>query len=679
MEHELEKTSSCEILNSEIEKAFLQVGILTFTYFPQEKIMEASNSFADFFKCPHHFENMPQSLADALIHPDDHIALSQLAEEIDKGTVNVCANLRTQSGYLSRVTIVASEFDENNKIKKTIGIVQPLNDQVRAGKAVESLSSDYASVYFIDLEKDKIFPQRLSNDIEKEFGAVFRNNPPYEVAVKSYIEHCVVESEKKEMLSLTSIENLKKLFKDKDVFIHDYRIERNGELRICRMKAVDLSDGDELKYISMGFSDMTMLKTAELEQYAFVDPVTGGNNYLSFKKKVKNVNKPGAFISLDIRNFKIVNTVCGVERGDQTIQYIWKVCNNFCEGEAVCGHVNADHFVMYFPGISEKTVIRITEMITYALLELSTELEIPKLIPYFGVTQWSEKKDIESAFSETTVAKHSAKTLKDLNYVFYSDEETKKILFEKSLEDKFNSDLNKGRFKVWYQPKYNPVTNKMTGAEALVRWQNEDNTFLPPIKFIPLFESDGLIKTLDEYVFTTVCKMQKQRELNGEKLIPISINLSRASIYFGDIVRRYKKISQNIGISPKYVPIEITETAAVANEDVLHTMERFHQEGFPIFIDDFGTGYSSLSTLNSFHFDNLKIDKSLIDYIGDYRGDKLLEHTIGLSKDLGMQITAEGVESIEQIEFLKNLGCDNIQGYYYSKPLPFEEFQKLYK
>ncbi len=674
-----ESESTYGVSNEELEKAFLRVGILTFTYFPQEKIMQSSHSFSEFFDCPRVLTGMPYSLADVLIHKNDHIALFQIAEELDNGAESVSANLHTQKGHFSRVTLFVTEYDKNGKSKKCLGIVQRIDDQVRSGKTFESLSADFASVYYIDLEKNKVFPQRLSSDIEKEFGSALRANPPYEVIVNAYIDRCVIDAEKKEMKSLCSVENLKKQFKEKNTYIHDYRIEREGQLRLCRMKVVNLTEGQELKYFAMGFSDMTMEKTAELEQYAFIDPVTGGDNYYSFKKKVREVNKSGLFVSLDIKNFKIINTVCGVSRGDNAIEQIWKVCSNFCDGEAVCGHINADHFVMYFPQMEEETVKRIIQMISFSLLELSTELEIPKLNPYFGISKWDAEKDIESAFSETTVAKHIAKNLKDLNYAFYTNEETRKILFEKSLEDSFSADLNQEKFKVWYQPKYNPKTNEMTGAEALVRWEKGNKNFMSPDKFIPLFESDGLIKNLDEFVFRTVCKMQKERQNKGLKLVPVSINLSRASIYFGDIVRRYKRITQEIGISPLYVPIEITESAAVSNEDVLLVMEKFHKEGFPIFMDDFGTGYSSLSTLNAFHFDNLKIDKSLIDYIGDYRGDKLLEHTIGLSKDLGMQITAEGVESQAQLDFLKKLDCDNIQGFYYSKPLPFEDFYKIYK
>ena len=200
---------------------------------------------------------------------------------------------------------------------------------------------------------------------------------------------------------------------------------------------------------------------------------------------------------------------------------------------------------------------------------------------------------------------------------------------------------------------------------------------MSPAKFIPLFERDGLIRILDEYVFRDVCNKQMEWKRKGLGVIPVSINLSRASLYFESVVKQYHSIASEIGVDTELVPIEITESAAIDNENIKALADRFHSNGFPLMVDDFGAGYSSLATLNMKCFDTLKIDKSLIDYIGDFSGEKLLEHTIALAKDLGLYVTAEGVETEEQVDFLRKINCDSIQGYYYSKPLPEQEFKKL--
>ena len=242
---------------------------------------------------------------------------------------------------------------------------------------------------------------------------------------------------------------------------------------------------------------------------------------------------------------------------------------------------------------------------------------------------------------------------------------------------KIKHSLENNCFEVWYQPKYDPETERMVGAEGLIRWRDEKGNVIPPGKFIPLFERDGLIKVLDEYVFRKVCMQQLEWQKQGKEIIPVSINLSRASLYFDSVVSRYQQIADEIGVKTHLVPIEITESAAIDNDNIKGLADKFHDNGFPLLVDDFGSGYSSLATLNMKCFDTLKIDKSLIDYIGDFSGERLLEHTILLAKELGLCVTAEGVEREEQVDFLKQMKCDSIQGYYYSRPLPKEEFEKL--
>ena len=198
---------------------------------------------------------------------------------------------------------------------------------------------------------------------------------------------------------------------------------------------------------------------------------------------------------------------------------------------------------------------------------------------------------------------------------------------------------------------------------------------LSPGKFIPLFEKNGNITTLDEYVFRTVCEQQQKWLQNGATLYPISVNISRVSLYYSNVVDKYKEILGSFRLDPKYVPLEITESATIDNSDISSLIEQFHEAGFTLLLDDFGSGYSSLSSLNVMHFDTIKLDKSLIDYIGDENGEKLLLHITQLLQSFGMTITAEGVETSAQVEFLKNLHCDDIQGYFFSKPLPLTEFE----
>ena len=296
-----------------------------------------------------------------------------------------------------------------------------------------------------------------------------------------------------------------------------------------------------------------------------------------------------------------------------------------------------------------------------------------------GTYETSDHKDPEQIYGKAIQAKSLIKGLRTRHYAFYDDLDIDQISENHKIEDDFESGIQNKEFQVWYQPKVDPYTGNLLGAEALIRWIKQDGSLLPPSKFIPLFEKNGNIAALDEYVFRAVCEQQQKWQHDGIPLYPISVNISRISLYFGDIVQKYKDIIDSYHLDARYLPLEITESATVNNSEISSLIDQFHNAGFTLLLDDFGSGYSSLSSLNVMHFDTIKLDKSLIDYIGDSNGEKLLHSITHLAQSLGMSITAEGVETAKQVEFLKVEHCTDIQGYYFSKPLPVEQFVQFMK
>lgn len=245
------------------------------------------------------------------------------------------------------------------------------------------------------------------------------------------------------------------------------------------------------------------------------------------------------------------------------------------------------------------------------------------------------------------------------------------------MEERFEEAIAGEEFEVWYQPKYSVATRQIVGSEALVRWREKDGTMISPGRFIPLFEQNGMIAKLDEYMFRSVCRQQAEWIKAGGKIYPVSINLSRASLYQADIVDRYLGIIEENNISTSCVQLEITESTLEGKVDIRKLLENFRNKGIQILMDDFGTGYSSLSTLNMRCFDTLKLDKSLVDHIGEENGETLLKDVIGMGHHLGLHITAEGVEQEKQLAFLQENQCDDIQGFLFAKPMPKEEFETL--
>lgn len=266
-----------------------------------------------------------------------------------------------------------------------------------------------------------------------------------------------------------------------------------------------------------------------------------------------------------------------------------------------------------------------------------------------------------------------------VSVAYYDEKVVEKQERDDAIESAFESAIEKEDFEVWYQPKYSAKTKKIIGAEALIRWRGKDGKLIPPGEFIPLFEKDGLIPVLDEYVFKKVCCYQKKRQSDGDEIIPISVNLSRASMFRKDFVKNYIGIAGRVGIEPSVVPIEITESMAVKSISVKTFAEALIREGFSLHMDDFGSGYSSLASLQILRFDVIKLDKSLIDFIGTPGGESLIRHTVAFAKESGMSVVAEGVETEQQLKFLQSIGCDSIQGFYFSPPVSQGEFEQLLK
>ncbi len=427
---------------------------------------------------------------------------------------------------------------------------------------------------------------------------------------------------------------------------------------------------------SFAYVHSIRMQRRQLFRLAYVDPLTNGDNFACFKEKmVRHNGDCGFYVALDLQDFKLINNTCGVAKGDETLKEVWQIIQSSTHLGEFSAHVNADRFILFLRDKDRRTLEPRLVCLCQDISNLSTKLNIPRLFPLCGVYETTDHREVDQNYGNAVQAKYLVKGKRNKHYAFYDELDIKQLSEDRLMEDIFEDALKNREFQLWYQPKVDPVRGNILGAEALIRWKRPDGTMLSPGKFIPLFEKNGNITTLDEYVFRTVCAQQQKWQQAGTKLYPISVNISRVSLYYSNVVDKYREILSFFDLNPKYVPLEITESATIDNSDISSLIEQFHEAGFTLLLDDFGSGYSSLSSLNIMHFDTIKLDKSLIDYIGDQNGEKLLLHITQLLQSFGMTITAEGVETSDQVEFLKNLHCDDIQGYFFSKPLPIDEFE----
>ena len=257
----------------------------------------------------------------------------------------------------------------------------------------------------------------------------------------------------------------------------------------------------------------------------------------------------------------------------------------------------------------------------------------------------------------------------------FKPKESKEVSFEEEISLLFDEAIENKTIEVYYQPIISCEDESVFGAEALSRW-SINGEYLSPSVFVQILEESGQVKVLDRYVFEHVCNFQRKRIDEGKDAFSISVNLSALSAMNEDIAEDLRSICDEMKVSPSLINLEVTETLDNDPEALAETVERLKAAGFKTEIDDFGAGYASYYELSKIPYDILKIDKSIIDTINEERGELLIKELLSLSKQMNMKVIAEGVESKDQADFLKENGCDAIQGYYYSKPLPQNEFEE---
>lgn len=425
-------------------------------------------------------------------------------------------------------------------------------------------------------------------------------------------------------------------------------------------------------------------KNKQLEEVLYVDPLTGGISFTKFcldaPKMIEKSTDRAACIMADLDNFKLINNLYGRDVGDKTIIHTYNVFKNIIGDEGLLTRRVADRFyALIFFKDEEDLNNKLMSFVTKLKTSWKKNEADYILNPAIGVCIVDSSEDIETTANNATIA-HDGIDRDSEHIAFYDDVQRDKMKNNKVLEDKMEFAHRNHEFVPFLQPKYDAQTGKICGAEALVRWRNADGTITYPDRFIPLAERNGFIRVLDRDMFEAVCKLQRMIIDSKLPAVPISVNVSRQLMYESSFANDYIEIIKRYGLSPDTIELEITESVLFDDFDGFKTIiDTLRENGFKILMDDFGTGYSSLMMLSSVPIDNLKLDKSFIDRFEDDKGQKIINCVIRLAKSLDLPITAEGVETSGQCDFLKERGCDIIQGFFFSRPVTQEKFVEMLK
>lgn len=424
-------------------------------------------------------------------------------------------------------------------------------------------------------------------------------------------------------------------------------------------------------------------KKVENSLYQMLDPLTGLYNSSTFHKMVKERLKEEkdqsyGMINIDIEHFKLFNDWYGTDEGDKLLIYIAKKIKSKTETcRGIGARFGGDDFMMLLP---EKfcNVKNIEKEIISWMQEYDVEV---KFLPTGGIYLIeNHETSITLMCDRASLALNSVKGNYAIRVAMYDDSMKQKLENEQEILFGVKQGLEKEQFKVYYQPQCNARTNRIIGAEALVRWDHPEKGMLSPVFFIPILESSGFISKLDYYVWEHVCMLLHDRIKQGKAVVPISVNVSRMDIYQYKITEVFKNLIQKYELEPRMLEIEITESAYTENYDsLIESVTELRKAGFIVLMDDFGSGYSSLNMLKDMEVDVLKIDMKFLEMneSSEMKGSGILESIMQMGKWLGLRMIAEGVETIKQVENLLSLDCEYVQGYYFYKPMPANDFINL--
>lgn len=528
---------------------------------------------------------------------------------------------------------------------------------------------DYENIIIIDAKREKMIKTDVLSSVISDY---LKKEEAYE-GYRSYSSHrAVVESERERFKKCVELSTIKEgLRKDKQYFFTIHETDKTGEVRLKRYSYIYI---DERVDIIVGARE-------DITEFSEKDVLTGGYNRRGFIRITERLlnevpdRTKYAVLFFNVKNFKAVNELFGVESGDVVLQNIFRTLTHSKLSPVITARVESDHFVC----LVENKNLDFEELTSVCDNKFVKDGKCMNLIIRCGIFYVEEKPmKISGMIDRAKLAKRYITDEYVQPYMVYDHSMQVAYIDKAKLAGELQEGIAKEQFKVYYQPVIDTKTGKIASAEALIRWIHPDKGFISPALFISTLEENGHISELDFYVLKKVWQFINDRCENNKFVVPISVNLSWMDFYDEIMMEKILKEMDRFRENGRehMARFEITETSyAAIRENRSGILESLRIKNAKILLDDFGSGFSSFGMLQDYDFDILKIDMSFIRKIGENPKTKSIVHSIiGMAHEIGIKTVAEGVETEEQVSFLRQSGCDYIQGYYYSKPLPEEEF-----
>ncbi|MVX67245.1 EAL domain-containing protein [Clostridium chromiireducens] len=627
-----------------------------------------------------------------MIYPEDkEKAIDTFEKYLDagKGTYKDTYRIREENGeYFFMFIRGQAIWDKDGKITRIVGFYTDITEQVKLQKTLQEVKElsdnifDNAPIIIAisDLQGRVIKCNKHTTEV---LGYTYED-----LKGVNWIEKLIPIEKKKDMEQLLENHQNEQLVTN---FEEDLICKNGRHLNILWSNAFLYNEDRSIKSIlSMGV-DITAQKNIEknLQHMVYYNSLTKLPNRLWFEKEsdkiVQNAlvsNEKMALIYLDIDNFKYVNDIAGYNFGDKILMYISNIIKHQIKQSDIIVQLVGDEFVILFHNIlnMQDVISRAENLQQFLNRPWRFEKEELFITSSMGIAVYPEHgQDLITLLKNAETAMYSSKSAGKARYSFYNEVTAKKVLEYNWMVSELRRAIQKEEFQLYYQPIVSLHTEKLIGVEVLIRWKHSIRGFISPAEFIPVAESSGLIMDIGKWIFDRACEQKKIWNDKGYSDIKMSINLSGRELADKKLFSNIKQSVESNGLESSNIQIEITETAAMVDLDAsMKTINQLKTLGLKVALDDFGTGYSSLNYLKTLPIDVIKLDGSFVKSIQDEnQKEEIVTTVIQLSHILNLQVVAEGVETREQMIFLRNNNCDFGQGYLFSKPLSAEEVELL--
>ncbi|PWK13056.1 sensor domain-containing protein [Tumebacillus permanentifrigoris] len=622
------------------------------------------------------------------IHPDDLVKVEAVFADMfeSKQAAQVEIRFKSKEGWKLLEERGMPVLDEEGNVDGFVTVGRDITERKEEERRLEESEQKYRSLY--DRNVDAVF----SFDVNGKFTG---GNAAWEQITGYTEDELIVHGRTLHLIAAEDAErithHLKKALLGETQFFEMTVINKSGQRINLSVTNVPIINKECIVGVFGIAKDITKRKRDEHMIYhlAYYDSLTGLPNRRMFLDRLQYALDVAeqerhlvAVMMLDLDRFKVINESLGHAIGDQILQEVAIRLQACIDPEHTVARLGGDEFALLLPKLSNAdhavdTANSILKAFQKTILIAGYEFHITSSI---GISLYPDDGvDANTLLKHADTAMYIAKEQGKNNFQWNRAGKNEQVFAHMELENDLRKALDLRQFVVYYQPQINIQTGLVFGVEALVRWLHPERGLVSPGQFIPLAEETGLIAQISEWVLREACRQARQWQVEKSQYFKVSVNLSSSQFQQINLVDKVRDILRETGLHPQYLDLEITESIAMHNIDyVVSKLTQLEHLGVHISIDDFGTGFSSLSYLKKFPIHTLKIDRSFIQDITTDPDDASIVTAIrSMARSLNLDVVVEGVETIEQLEFLRTIECDKVQGFYYCKPVPAREFERL--